>query len=373
MSEGDALTQDFASTERLHALAFDQFKVPELETDQLWMDAVHQHTIMKPISFIHNIFARSTDLWDVKELHKPFFVEWWNIDGVIFREKFVFLGFECVQDHYDVFTEGPIALDFCYVPGSFEDGIDSPSIFDKDLFWTIAVIFKHTGTTGIRPWDTEINRYIKFVNERLAINAREKSDPCITLCAVCKEPSKLRCSRCKNERYCSTECQRSHWTIGGHKQKCKTGASTRVPLVLIPDLPVATREENADDWWAHADIDYNTDEDYECTECSALVNFHGFSKSQFFKDDGRRRCKECVAATVVTAPIATLFCVDCNLAKPREAFTKSQCRANSSKRKCKDCVAVNAKIIADELAARRSAARALASEHKPEIATPHQE
>lgn len=29
------------------------------------------------------------------------------------------------------------------------------------------------------------------------------------------------CYFCKVPRYCSKECQRRHWKVGGHKQECK--------------------------------------------------------------------------------------------------------------------------------------------------------
>jgi hypothetical protein len=39
-------------------------------------------------------------------------------------------------------------------------------------------------------------------------------------CANCSHtyPSMMKCSACKNERYCSSECQKSHWKI--HKKVC---------------------------------------------------------------------------------------------------------------------------------------------------------
>ena len=39
-------------------------------------------------------------------------------------------------------------------------------------------------------------------------------------CVVCNgENAKMRCSRCRSERYCGKECQVQHWPI--HKKQCK--------------------------------------------------------------------------------------------------------------------------------------------------------
>ncbi|XP_057426736.1 ubiquitin carboxyl-terminal hydrolase 18-like isoform X2 [Lotus japonicus] len=40
------------------------------------------------------------------------------------------------------------------------------------------------------------------------------------VCTVCSAHATRRCSRCKAVRYCSTECQQSHWK-SGHNVKCK--------------------------------------------------------------------------------------------------------------------------------------------------------
>ncbi|KAK7261002.1 hypothetical protein RIF29_27305 [Crotalaria pallida] len=45
-------------------------------------------------------------------------------------------------------------------------------------------------------------------------------------CAVCGNEATKICSRCKAVRYCSQECQQSHW-ISGHKVNCKKSAQNK--------------------------------------------------------------------------------------------------------------------------------------------------
>jgi hypothetical protein len=48
------------------------------------------------------------------------------------------------------------------------------------------------------------------------------------VCAHCKKAGGLGtmkfCARCKRVNYCSVECQKLHWKIGGHKKVCGSGA-----------------------------------------------------------------------------------------------------------------------------------------------------
>ncbi|KAI9907953.1 hypothetical protein PsorP6_003808 [Peronosclerospora sorghi] len=50
----------------------------------------------------------------------------------------------------------------------------------------------------------------------------EKRDAAVR-CRVCKESSTLVCSRCKDARYCGSDCQKQDWKTS-HKQKCKPSA-----------------------------------------------------------------------------------------------------------------------------------------------------
>ncbi|GLT58288.1 hypothetical protein SLA2020_311920 [Shorea laevis] len=43
-------------------------------------------------------------------------------------------------------------------------------------------------------------------------------------CAACGNHGTKVCSRCKSVRYCSPECQRTHWN-SGHRTECKENSS----------------------------------------------------------------------------------------------------------------------------------------------------
>lgn len=42
---------------------------------------------------------------------------------------------------------------------------------------------------------------------------------CVKKCSMCEKETKTKCSRCKEKRYCSAECQRKDWKE--HKKLCK--------------------------------------------------------------------------------------------------------------------------------------------------------
>ncbi len=46
-----------------------------------------------------------------------------------------------------------------------------------------------------------------------------KFDP-RTMCAWCSKTSSSVCTRCKESKYCSKDCQKKHWKAG-HKSVCK--------------------------------------------------------------------------------------------------------------------------------------------------------
>eukprot|EP01029_Cantina_marsupialis_P022317 TRINITY_DN543_c2_g1_i1.p1 TRINITY_DN543_c2_g1~~TRINITY_DN543_c2_g1_i1.p1 ORF type:complete len:702 (-),score=85.29 TRINITY_DN543_c2_g1_i1:184-2289(-) len=61
----------------------------------------------------------------------------------------------------------------------------------------------------------------------------------LNLCFNCSEIAKNKCSRCKLVKYCSTQCQKQHWTI--HKQFC--GLIKNNGKVLINSCPILNSEK----------------------------------------------------------------------------------------------------------------------------------
>merc|ERR1719235_653792 len=55
-----------------------------------------------------------------------------------------------------------------------------------------------------------------YAKERIA--AERKKANVVLPCAVCGEPGKVRCGKCKTAVYCRKECQQSHWKQ--HKKEC---------------------------------------------------------------------------------------------------------------------------------------------------------
>jgi len=49
-------------------------------------------------------------------------------------------------------------------------------------------------------------------------------------CVVCGNPSKQRCSKCKQAKYCSRDCQAGHWSE--HKQKCVNNADQQQDIAV---------------------------------------------------------------------------------------------------------------------------------------------
>jgi hypothetical protein len=62
------------------------------------------------------------------------------------------------------------------------------------------------------------------------------------VCAHCKKAGGLGtmkcCSRCKRVNYCSVECQKGHWKLGGHKNVCGKEGSSGDRSDGVPDTPL---------------------------------------------------------------------------------------------------------------------------------------
>ena len=68
----------------------------------------------------------------------------------------------------------------------------------------------------------------------------------LQLCALCSQPAEHRCSQCSIIKYCSRECQVSHWKV--HKSQCgKKNAA--LPLTNQQEASVAesARKAKVDD------------------------------------------------------------------------------------------------------------------------------
>jgi len=69
-------------------------------------------------------------------------------------------------------------------------------------------------------------------------------------CDWCSAVSRSRCGKCYSVCYCSRECQRQHWKVGGHKAECSTlkarvaGDAAHVLKMLWPPTPAEAEEQD---------------------------------------------------------------------------------------------------------------------------------
>ena len=74
-----------------------------------------------------------------------------------------------------------------------------------------------------------------------------------TTCPVCDKVAQFRCTRCQVQRYCSRDCQRTHW-MQGHRELCHSinvrdriilvemeHESTQQPALLAPQAGILSR------------------------------------------------------------------------------------------------------------------------------------
>jgi uncharacterized protein len=105
-----------------------------------------------------------------------------------------------------------------YIQG---DGVDQSNELARE-WWTKAANVGH---------ETAINN-LKILDKEEA-KSTTKSAPTTTAaappsicCSSCNKPQPSghtfqKCSGCRTVQYCNKECQRAHWSPGGHKQECK--------------------------------------------------------------------------------------------------------------------------------------------------------
>jgi hypothetical protein len=63
----------------------------------------------------------------------------------------------------------------------------------------------------------------------------KKKEPLNETCPCCGKQSKLLCTRCRSQRYCSRDCQKSHWA-SHHKSSCKSVVANTNGRSIVVDL-----------------------------------------------------------------------------------------------------------------------------------------
>jgi len=97
----------------------------------------------------------------------------------------------------------------------------------------------------------------------------------VAACPVCGKPGQKTCVRCKQQRYCSAECQRAHWQI--HKLTCRAPDEEGVELATVS---IATAQ-------ADAELDLQVAQMQGMTLFSASSQSAlGASKASMFNFDG---------------------------------------------------------------------------------------
>ncbi len=68
-------------------------------------------------------------------------------------------------------------------------------------------------------------------------------DHLLTICPVCEQCAKKKCSQCRIFKYCSQICQRAHWTKY-HKQTCMPIESTESAIAFIQNYNDVINQES---------------------------------------------------------------------------------------------------------------------------------
>lgn len=108
-------------------------------------------------------------------------------------------------------------------------------------------------------------------------------------CAHCgASPATKRCSVCKQEWYCSRECQLAAWK--GHKKHCKklAAAAAAEPAAAAPAQKPSPAKK--------APQSPSSDKLLACAECKNMLSASNFAKGQL-KKKGKRRCHGCTGSS----------------------------------------------------------------------------
>jgi len=95
------------------------------------------------------------------------------------------------------------------------------------------------------------------------------------VCAMCNvKPASMVCTRCRCTRYCGRECQKKHWTEGGHKQQCSLDPLYHLSGVPIPKYRTYTPNELKEEHSAYIlqpGLLYGTEIDDRDSYCRLVV------------------------------------------------------------------------------------------------------
>lgn len=125
-------------------------------------------------------------------------------------------------------------------------------------------------------------------------------------CYMCgKGGADKRCARCKNQWYCSRECQKDAWKT--HSKECSPGStgSAAKPDVAAPKQPAPTKrpaptkkqEKKAAPSSKKAAPSSPSEKSWMCGTCKTSRPQSLYSSAQL-KKKGKRKCSKCVAQAV---------------------------------------------------------------------------
>jgi hypothetical protein len=113
-------------------------------------------------------------------------------------------------------VEAMIALGVLYFQGQ---GIDQSNGVARE-WWTKAADEGHEGAIN------NLQILDKQEGKSTTTASTTTASPPPVCCSSCNKPQPSghtfrKCTGCRTVQYCNKECQRAHWSPGGHKQECK--------------------------------------------------------------------------------------------------------------------------------------------------------